>query len=354
MSYDIETSICTGLLATAVEEDLQRLYKNIFSSALLLQIGGMLKNSYAYIVRKNGIVTNLLLFRYESGVVNVLNQGIFLSEEEIEIFSREIFKVYKSVTAISFVAVQTDVKELSWHFQQFNCLEDIVVPLPNSNELYFSKLGKQLQTDLRRYRKKIAADFPGFRFAVYEKADVDERKILDIISLSNLRIADKSQISSHTDNATQQLIALVKTYGMVVVAQIDDRICGGVICTHYGGNFFMHVIAHDPLYDKYRLGKICCFFSICEAIQRRASEYHMLWGKYEYKFRFLGVQRDLYRIVIYRSFAHMPLNFEIFLRTFGRGYARRVKQWFQADVRKNSRISKLIVWIIGVISQKVV
>jgi hypothetical protein len=330
-------------LPSFVEADLARIHGNVFSSAAWLHILGQWQSACAYVVSERGEASNVLLFRRESGGVHVLNLAISMREDEIQRFASTIFAVFKSVRVISFQAVQADIGRLPFLYQQFNCLEDIVLTLPATVDGYFSALGKNMRSSLKRYQKKIASDFPGFRHAVYENKDVSEQDIADIVALSSARMASKNQVSAHTDIKTAQLIRLVKAYGVVIVARIDGRICAGVICTHFEGNFFMHVIAHDPAYDEYRIGKLCCYFSICDAIGRFGKEYHFLWGRYEYKYRLLGVQRDLDRLVIYRSPIGLLLSCSVFFKTAWRAYGRRAKRWLLDEKRKNKPFSKLLV-----------
>lgn len=330
-------------LPSFVEADLARLYRNIFSSAAWLQILGQWQQACAYVVRKRGEVTHVLLFRRESRAVHVLNEVIAMREDEVQRFASTIFAAFKSVRIVSFEAIQAEISRLSFPYQQFNCLEDIVLALPGTVDAYFSGLGKNMRSSLKRYQKKIAGDFPGFRYAVYENNDVSEQHIIDIVALSSARMASKNQVSAHTDIKTARLIRLVQAYGVVLVATIDGRICAGVICTHFEGNFFMHIIAHDPAYDDYRIGKVCCYFSICDAIGRVAKEYHFLWGQYEYKYRLLGVQRDLDRLVVYRSPIQLMLSCMTFLRTAWRGYGRRAKHWLLDEKRKDKQVPKLLL-----------
>ena len=86
-----------------------------------------------------------------------------------------------------------------------------------------------------------------------------------------------------------------------------------------------------------------CFLSIRDAINRGGKEYHFLWGRYEYKYRLMGVQRDLDRLVIYRSQRHLLLNANVALKTAFRGYGRQLKQWMLDDSRKGSLMSRLSI-----------
>jgi hypothetical protein len=58
----------------------------------------------------------------------------------------------------------------------------------------------------------------------------------------------------------------------------------------------------------YRLGKVCCSFSICHAIEQGGRHYVFGWGRYDYKFKMQGRLKELYRVEVYRSRLHMLAN----------------------------------------------
>lgn len=328
-----ESAVCIydSPLPSFIESELERLHRNVFSSLVRLRSQGLAQQVSAYVVRRGGRVTCLLLFRRAGQTVHVLNEAVALDQDDIAQFARTVFDNYAAVGAVAFPSVQCRIERLGYPYQQFNSLEDIVLDLPASPEAYFAALGKNMRASLKRYQKKIGAELAGFRHAIYEGKDVSEQHIAQIVALSSARIAGKRQSPTHTDEKTAQLARLVRSCGVVLVGTIGGRVCAGVICTYYGGNFFMHVVAHDPAYDDYRLGKVCCYLSICDAIARGAREYHFLWGRYEYKYRLLGVQRDLDRVVVYRSRLSLLLNGANYLHTALRGHGRRAKQWLRDD-----------------------
>jgi hypothetical protein len=338
-----ENAIYEAPLPAFVEAELERLYKSVFASMVRVRSMGLFEQVSAFVARRGGEVSCVLLFRRDGGVVHVLNEAVALHAADIECFARTLFANYPAVRLVSFPALRARIGTLPFPYQQFDCLEDIVLELPHTADAYFAALGKNMRSSLKRYQKKIAADFPGFRYAFYEKGDIGEQDLAAVVGLSSARIASKNQLSTHTGEKTRQLMRLVKECGVVLVATIDGRVCAGVICTQFGGNFFMHVVAHDPAYDEYRIGKVCCYLSICDAIARGAAEYHFLWGRYEYKYRLLGEQRDYDRLVIYRSRLALLRNLKLFLRTAWRGYGRRAKWWLLDEQRSNNRWARLVL-----------
>jgi hypothetical protein len=326
-----------------VETELERLYANIFASIVKLKSENRLHDVNVYIARKNSKVQTLLLFHQNKGRVEVLNEVIKLNSEDIYRFVEAVFTKYKAVTAISFHAIQIGIVDITYPYQKFDYLEDIVLSLPDTPEAYFSNLGKNMRNSIKRYQKKIDQDFPFYHYEFYEDAGIREQHVRDIIVLSSARMAHKKKISLHDDKKTEQLLRLVKTSGLVSVATIEGKVCAGVICSRSGNNYFMHVVAHDPRYDDYRLGKLFCYRTICECIRRGGKEFHFLWGRNEYKYKLLGVHRELNRVAVYRSRMQFFRNGDMALKIAFKGYGRLIKRWL---LDKNRFYGKLAVKLV--------
>lgn len=346
-SEEITISFYENEVPAFVETELERLYENIFSSLAKFRIEGTARNASAYVVRKGGKAITVFLFRRKNGKVEVINEVIKIDEVDVCRFAHTIFAAFKAVTVISFHAMQTTIRKLPFPYQRFNCLEDIVLTLPGTSQEYQASLGKNMRTSIKRYMKKLDLNFSSFCYEVYTDEEVSEQHIRDIIRLSSARMAVKNEMSAHSEEKTEQLIRLVRMYGLVGVAMIDGRVCAGVICSRFGANYFMHIIAHDPAYDDYRLGKLCCYLNICECINRGGREFHFLWGRYEYKYRFLGVQRDLDHLAVYRSRAQFLLNGNMVLKNAFKGYGRQAKRWLLDPKRTDSFIGRIATKVIG-------
>lgn len=322
-----QQSIYQDDFAGFLAQPLARLYQNVFSSMEKFDADGDLSGAECYVSATGGAITTAIVFARRRRTVHVLNRIMSLSSEEVATFADTVFDAYPDVHHIQFEGIVCAMNRGTRPFQQYNCTENFVVNLPESVSAYVNVLGKSTKAGLKRYQKKIQTDFSGFRWDIYDTAHISKEHVEEIVSLSASRISHKNKKSSHTAEKTRQLMRLLTAAGSVLVATIDGRVCAGVICTHYAGNHFMHVIAHDSCYDAYRLGKVCLLLSIEAAIARGAREYHLLWGKYEYKFRFLGKQRDYDRLIIYRSRLAMALSARQFITVALRGHGRRLRIW---------------------------
>jgi hypothetical protein len=323
--------------------ELERLYQNPYATLAKFGIDGTLAGAGSYVIQLNGQVKTLFLFRIQDGRLEVLNEVIRIDEAEAQRLADTIFARFGDVDVILFRSICTDIRRLSFPFQRFNHSEDIVLALPGSEQAYRARLGPAVRRNLKYYTNRIQRDLPSFGYAIYEKEQVSEQHILDIIALSRARMAGKNKIFGIEQKETECILGLVKAYGMVTVATVDNRVCAGAICYQVGSDYFMGVIAHDPAYDRYRLGTQCAYHTICECISRGGREFHFLWGEMDYKYRLLGAKRELDHVAIYRSRSQMLLHPGTVLQVTYCGYLRRLKLWLHGDFGRPRPINQFLL-----------
>jgi hypothetical protein len=313
-----------------VEPELDRLYGNIFSSLRQFRVYGWKPGQTStYVVRHDGRASTVLLFERDGSRLRVMNEAIALDSAELERFVNYIFSTFASVDVIAFKAIETDIRRFAFPFQRFNHLEDLTLKLPSTVDEYHASLGKNTRRNIRRHLGRIERDFPSCRFEAYEKDAVDPQMVREIIEFNRARMAGKNIASMIDEDETRRIIRLVRECGMVGVMKIDGRLCAGAISFQSGSNYFLNVLAHDPRYDDYWLGFLCCYRTISEAIERGGKEFHFLWGRYDYKFMFGAVQRDLDNVIVYRNHAQLMRNARFAGQVAYEGYLRRLKVWLK-------------------------
>jgi CelD/BcsL family acetyltransferase involved in cellulose biosynthesis len=323
---------------------MERLYGSIFSSMKHLRIYDTLDaDTHTYVVRSGMKIQTVLLFRREGRRIQVLNEVIALSQDQIADFAKYVFSRFGSVGVICCKAIRTDLRDIGLPFQRFNSVEDIVVTLPATTQEYLASLGKNTRRNIKRYGDKLMRAFPSCTYQVYENADVNEQDVLDIIELNRARMAEKNKVSLIDEVEAKRLVRLAQKCGLVGVTRIDGKVAAGAISFHAGDNFFLSVIAHDPAYDEFWMGILCCYHTICECIARGAKEFHFLWGRYDYKFTLLGVQRDLDNVAVYRSRLAMMRNAGVAGRMAFNGYKRRLSQRMRDAAHEDSAVSRFAV-----------
>jgi hypothetical protein len=341
--FHIQISCYENRIPDFVESELMRLYGSSFSSLKRLHVWGEDKDVNTYVVKENGVVKTILLFRIEQDKVYVLNQVFTLEEPEADRFSQYVFATYLFVKVILFKAVHTDLEKLSFPFHRYNLSENIVASLPSSSEEYWSSLGKSTRQNISRYRNKLSREMPPYVFKVYENEEIQEEHFRRLIDLSRARLNEKNKVLGWSEEEIEKLIRLAKLSGLMGVIILDGSISAGVVCYKAGHNYCLEVIAHDPALNEYRLGRLCCFLTISACIERGAKEFHFLWGAYEYKYHFLGVQRNLDRIVVYRSALQRILHGRLALESASQDIVRKMKLWIHSDDAMHNPMGRMAI-----------
>jgi hypothetical protein len=200
--------------------------------------------------------------------------------------------------------------QLGFPSQRSFCAENTILNLPDTVDSYHARLGASTRKNIRRHQNRLMRIAPSFCYRVYEKEAVSEDQIRAIVHLNRARMASKNVISSIDEPEVKRIIDLVNRHGLVAVVTINGLICAGAIIFNIGDNYVSRVNAHDPQYDDYRLGILCCYLTICECIRRGGREFHFMHGKYEYKTALLGIYHQFDAIAVYRSRMHYFLNFQ--------------------------------------------
>lgn len=301
---DISITCYEGPIPAFIGAELPARYGDIHSTLAQLRIyGGLDAVTHTYVVRRHGSIVSIFLFRHERNAVRVINEGMAIADDEFDRFAAYVFANWPSVHLISFHAVRAAIQRLAFPCQHYVCTASIVLPLPASAEEYVASLGKNMRRNLRRYMDKLKRDFPSFRFDVFEKERVQAGYVRDIMNLNRARIAGKNKTYA-IDDEEEKIIALSRETGMVGVATIDGVVVAGSIGYLVGDHYFFKIIAHDPRYNEYSAGILCCYLTICECIARGCKEYNFMWNEYEYKFALGARPRSLEHVVVYRSRLH--------------------------------------------------
>jgi hypothetical protein len=293
-----------GGIPAFVEPEMERLYGSPYSALFYFRIYGGAENADTYVSRRDGEVAAVFLFRIEGRMVRVLNEGMQAPVEEVECFVDFAFAAFPDATGVVFNAVPEEFRHSRRPHQRAMCSDDIAVSLDATVQEYLARLGPATRKNLRRHRNRLERDHPSFRFEAHAGDSVDECVVRDIIAMNRMRMAVKGKVSALDEDETQRILGLVRERGMITTATVNGNIAAGAIVLRIGDTFCSLVNAHDARYDSYRLGTICCYLTIAEAIERGGRRFDLMWGHYEYKTALLGEHRYLYRVVVYRSRLH--------------------------------------------------
>lgn len=306
---------------------LESLYQSLMCTLLRIQQYHSVQSAKTYVAYARGEVSSLFVFQIQKNAIVVHNQQIVIDPVELERFSRRVFSQYPEVSRLSFYAVGAELSDFPLVYHAVDCLEDIFLRLPNSLPEYLRSLGRKTSETLRRAEKKLLRDHPSFRMVFLSNDEVCDHHVCAILDLNRLRMDAKGLVSRHTDESNYKLMALVRRYGLVGIALIDDKICGGVIQLRVGSHWFSHTISHHPEFDSYRLGQLCNYYGIGATIEKGGGTFHFGWGRSEHKYRLGARNRDLIKLEVYRSFGAFVADiFGVFHRA-ALSKRRKVKLW---------------------------
>lgn len=327
-----------GYVPDWAEEELNRLYGNIYSSLAHFRLFGGLQDAYTYVARcgHGGEILALFLFRLEQHRVVVLNEGMLLDTEEVERFTSYIFRRFAAVGVIEFHAVHVPMKDSARPYQRYYQTEDFVLTLPENTEAYFSMLGSATRKNVKKYLNRWEREFPDTENLVFEKDKIDEQDLREIVSFNHMRMAAKNKVSAIDEAEFQSMLKLARECGLLCITRANDRICTGTLLYRFGDHYVSRITAHNTQYDDHRLGTLACYWAISEAMRRGGKTFHFMWGRYPYKSALGGVLYELDHIAIYRSYWHMLRQSRLAAMTAVSGYQREAKMWLLSQAERGT------------------
>ena len=230
----------------------------------------------------------------------VLNEGMKVDEKSLHDFAHYVFSRWQETTLIMFQAVQAKFETFSYPVQRHECTAQVTMSLPATEEAYLASLGKNMRRNIRRYLKRLQQDHPDFEFQVYGPQQISREQLQEIFRLSRTRITGLNR-SFALDDEEEKIFDLARMRGLVGVATIGGKVCGGMIGFRVGDTYFAKVLGHDAAYKDYSLGVLCCYLMAARCIELGCREFNFMWNEYPYKTALGGRRHSLERLIIYRS-----------------------------------------------------
>ena len=292
---------------------LDRLYGSLYASFSHFSLSDTAQPApHTWVGYRHGEVVGVLLFRLRVDQVFLLTEMFCLEQAVADAFSRAVFARFREVKTIHFNAISLSGTLTGWPLQHYAFSENYVIRLPQTVDQYRASIGKSTRKTLRGYGNRLHRDFPDFSWDVRAVGEMRAHELRSVIrQLHRFKrdsLAARGKLAEISRRETARLLILARHAGLIGIARIGDRVCGGSLACRIGGNYVMLLSAADPALASYRLGILCCFWSICDCIRAGGRECHLLWGRYQYKTQLLGEPRSLLRLTIYRSRLRMALS----------------------------------------------
>lgn len=319
-----------------VEVEIERLYSTLHASLPYFRTFRTLDDVSTYVAWQNSRPAVILLFQVKGRTVHVLNEMIELAQAEVERFATYMFDKLPQVHILSFAAIRTTLDRFAYPAQKHNAKETYVINLPATPAEYLASLSKTLRKNISYELRRIARDYPTFSSQFYEKDQIPDHVLRDLIHLSENRISQKVSDFTHDE---KRIMALAKQCGFVNALLIDGKVCAGTVSYHIGTSSFLELIARDPAYKSYGVGMLTNYLTICENIVRGKEKFFLGGGRFDYKEKLLGVLTDADHVEIYRSQGVMLLRLGNAAKTLAQAYVRLAKVWVHTN--KEHALSKL-------------
>ena len=256
---------------------LERRYHSIFCSEPLLRLHGALTSRIeAWVARRDGRITAVILFERSGRCVRVINEAFDLPAETLDEFADAVFALYPALTAIRLRAVALEGRTRRHPCLVSACSDDYVLPLAASEEAWLASLSAQTREKIRYHWRRAQRRQPGLVFRTVKAAAIELAQLRSVIAFNRARMQAKGRRFGMDEEDERRLCALMGERGQLSVIEIDGEIRAGLLCTLAGNDITMHVIAHDPAFDDLRLGFLCCALTIQDAIARRLNRFHFL------------------------------------------------------------------------------
>ena len=287
-----------GQLPADVEEALVTTYASLHSSLAFFKVFRSIENASCYLAHNAGAPSTVLLFTFSGRRIDVINEMIEVPQAEMARFVAYVFAHFPRIDVISFKAVKTAIRELRFPSQQYRAKGSYVVTLPATPDAYKARIGKSTRASINQGLNGIRRHFPSFESRFFVNDDIDEDHIRTIVAMSEQKINAGDAVFFHD---VARLARLARLCGFVHVILIDGRICAGSVNYQVGASFFGDVMGYDPRYEKFGLGKLCVYLTICESIVRGGTRFYLGGGVFAFKERLLGVPFYMDEVHIYRS-----------------------------------------------------
>lgn len=293
---DEDFEIHEGQVPARAAAWMETLYGSLYASLPQLQLSG-LAGAGTYLAFRDVQPTAVFLYRREGHALKVINEGMYVSAIEAERFASRMFSRFPSLRSVHWHAVRMESAPSTHPVSRFDCSEDIVIELPQTEAEYEKALGKATRKSLRQRLTRTRGLTHQVRFG---PAAADATLIDRIIAFNHARLAQKARRSALDASSARQLQLLLRARGMAGLAHIDGRLCGGTLACRIADDVYSLVNAHDPAYDRLGLGNLCRHLMILAAIRAGARRFHLLGGNYASKRACLARRFTLQHVVLYR------------------------------------------------------
>jgi hypothetical protein len=284
-----------------VGPELERLYRHVHCSLAHFRFRKRTEDASTYVATRAGRIAAIFVHRREGDTVTVLNEMVALDARDLAQFARFMFAHFAGVARISFSMIGKEIGKLPFPYQQYGSSEDIAVALPPTEDAYFISLSKKTRRILGQRLDELAHAYPGLEFRHFHDGAIDPRHVQALADLKRTNFRRQHALCCPDPGETAWLAQRACAGGLLTLAVMGDRICGGSLSLRIGDAYFAALAAYDSEFCEQGLDMLGCYVMIREKIARGARRIHLGWKRDEYRFKLRGVRQEMANLDIYRS-----------------------------------------------------
>lgn len=317
-----------------VEENLERLYSNIYCTLTRIDAYESLDHVSTYVRKHGATIAAIILFKDEGHIIRVINEQIPLSPEQIARFCAKIFNEMKHARVIRIRALDTQLGAFPFPYQQLTNLEENIIYFRNHEHSYLDRLDRKFKKKILSSQEKLKASHPTHQIQYLERDAIPLNVVKEILQLARKRMISKGGMAYTDSIDTVALAKTLKKYGHVATITINEKICAGSIWFSVGKRHFHNIVAHDPEYDKYFLGGQIWLTAILRSHELEADEVWLMGGFSDNKAKYCAQPHFFHTTIIYKSRLHILTSFPEVTRLWIRRQRLSVKAAIQKMAKR--------------------
>lgn len=284
-----------------LKEFIDQRYKTYTLSRNFVDKSYSLKNVVTLLMYEQEVLKEALLFVITKSTCRLLNDLVYIPQENLKIFCDTIFGNYKKVKQI--VIIWQKEKPLLPYSIKRPGQVDVMIKLPKNKEGYDAMLGKKMRTQMRYYFRKIQKDYSGVVFRMNipcTELSMEDWKY--IVGLKENRQYTKKLHNTFNEDKVRREIAIYNEMGRISLVTHTDKIIAALLSYKVEDNIFAIMVAFDINYYKYSVARVLFYESIIDSIEQQNTEYHLLWRNAEYMDHYGGEDLKLYSASVFRGY----------------------------------------------------
>jgi CelD/BcsL family acetyltransferase involved in cellulose biosynthesis len=246
---------------------------------------------------------HVIAFTVEGDTVEVLNKVFIIRASDARRACLAIFRAVPQTRRVH-IEVPFPPRELRLPLRVRNVAEHLVIDLPATVAEYDASLGKRTRGNLRNFQNRLRRDHPDADTRItVPGADVSE--LFDqFLVWKNDWFHARHGYATFWEGKPEfvgQYKELLSAGGEAHLTTISGELAAIRFMYPLGDSTVSLQGSFDPAYEKYRLGLVSSYWTICDAIERGMRRVNLLWGTPDYKTHLGATPRPSAQLSVFRS-----------------------------------------------------